>query len=75
MKRKISWLDIWHADASRLKISSTITYYQFLRSYLLEGRAEYHCAGKGILRHIMSVCSRVLGQAFMGSTIGDMTRC
>ena len=63
VKRKISWSDIWHAEASRLKflydvLPSPANLFTWGKSRI----PSYPlCAGKGTLRHIMSACPRALG--------------
>ena len=67
VKRKISWLDIWHAGASRLKflvqsvydvLPSPANLFNWRKSAIPSCPL---CAGKGTLRHIMSACPRALG--------------
>ena len=67
MKRKISWADIWHADASRLKflVQSVYDVLPSPANLFTWGKSGIPscplCAGKGTLRHIMSACPRALG--------------
>ena len=67
MKRKISWSDIWHADASRLKFLVQSVYDVLpspanLFTWRKSGIPSFLlCAGKGTLRHIMSACPMALG--------------
>ena len=67
VKRKISWSDTWHADASRL-IFLVKSFYDVLPNpaNLFTWRKSRMpscplCAGKGTLRHIMSACPRAIG--------------
>ena len=66
-KRKISWADIWHADASRLKflVQSVYDVLPSPANLFTWGKIGIPscplCAGKGTLRHIMSACPKALG--------------
>ena len=67
IKRTISWSEIWHADASRLKFLLQ-SVYDILPSpaNLLTWRKSGipSCplfAGKGMLKHIVSACPKTLG--------------
>ena len=67
VKRTINRLDIWHADASRLKFLVQLV-YDVLPSpanSFTWGKSRIPscplCAGKGTLKHIMSDCPRALG--------------
>ena len=66
VKRKISWANIWHADASQLKFLAQ-SVYDVLPSpanLFTWGKSGIPscplCAGKDTLRHIMSACPRAL---------------
>ena len=67
VKRKISWADIWHVDASRLKflVQSVYDVLPSPANLFTWGKSELPscplCAGKGTLRHIMSACPKALG--------------
>ena len=67
MKRRISWLDIWHTDISRLKFLVQSVYDVLLSPANLFTWEKSRiplcplCAGKGTLRHIMRACLRALG--------------
>ena len=67
VKRKISWTDIWHADASRLKflVQSVYDVLPSPANLFTWGKSGIPscplCARKGTLRHIMSACPRALG--------------
>ena len=72
MKRKISWSDIWHADASWLKflVQSVYEVLPSPANLFTWGKSGIPscplCAGKGTLRHIMSACPRSLGDGRYG---------
>ena len=67
MKRKISWADIWHADASHLKflVQSVYDVLPSPANLFTWGKSGIPscplCAGKGTLTYIMSACPRALG--------------
>ena len=66
MKRRISWLEIWHADASRLKFLVQSVYEippSPANLYTWEKSGIPPCpfsTGKSTLKYIMSVCPRAL---------------
>ena len=67
MKKRISWLDIWLADASRLKflVQSVYDVLSSPANLFTEGKSGIPscslCVGKGTLRRIMSACPKALG--------------
>ena len=67
VKRRISWSDIWHTDAIRLKflVQSVYDVLPSPANLFTWGKSRIPlyplCAGKGTLRHIMSSCPRALG--------------
>ena len=66
MKRRISWSDIWYADASQLKflVQSVYDVFSSPTNLFTWGKSRIPlcplCAGKGTLKHIMSACPRAL---------------
>ena len=60
VKRKVSWSDILHADANRLKslCSQFMMYYRVLGIYILKGRVENH----RVHWHIMNAYPSALGE-------------
>ena len=78
VKRKISWSDIWHADASRLKFLVQSIYD------VLPSPANLCTWGNEPNTTVSTVCRKkahedklwvpVQGQSVMGATVGDTTR-
>ena len=66
MKRRISWSEIWHANASRLKflVQSVYDVLPSPANLFTWGKSEIPscplCARKGTLRYIIRACPRAL---------------